>query len=71
MTSIQEALSKNPKKPLIVHGVSGSGKTSVMAMLARNASAWLKQEFVVVLRFLGPLDRAVEFIQRFSLFADR
>ncbi|XP_022103450.1 NACHT domain- and WD repeat-containing protein 1-like isoform X2 [Acanthaster planci] len=53
MTNIREFLSPKPGKPLVVHGVSGSGKTSVMAMLARNACDWLKQELVVILRFLG------------------
>ncbi|XP_038079386.1 NACHT domain- and WD repeat-containing protein 1-like isoform X1 [Patiria miniata] len=53
MTNIRDFLSLKPGRPLVVHGVSGSGKTSVMAMLAKNACDWLKQEVVVVLRFLG------------------
>ena len=53
MTNIRDVLSKTTMKPLIVHGVSGSGKTSVMAMLAKNASEWLQREFVIILRLLG------------------
>ena len=40
-------------KPLVVHGVSGSGKTSIMAMIAKNACEELGEKYVVITRFLG------------------
>ncbi|XP_067942094.1 NACHT and WD repeat domain-containing protein 2-like [Watersipora subatra] len=43
--------------PLVVHGHSGCGKTSIMASVAKEAREWLKAEKrnveAVVLRFLG------------------
>lgn len=44
---------QNPvSHPLIVHGKSGSGKTSVMAKAAKSMREWSKEK-LVVLRFLG------------------
>ena len=40
-------------KPLVVHGVSGAGKTSIMAMIAKNACKELGKTYVVITRFLG------------------
>ena len=37
----------------MVHGVSGSGKTSVMAMLVKNTREWLGDNYVLIFRFLG------------------
>ncbi|WAR22531.1 NWD1-like protein [Mya arenaria] len=41
-------------KPLVLHGASGTGKTSIMAMVAKQARTWLNNNnAVVMLRFLG------------------
>ncbi|XP_077982688.1 NACHT domain- and WD repeat-containing protein 1-like [Glandiceps talaboti] len=45
--------SKLGHKPAVVFGVSGSGKTSIMAVLTRNAHKNLGDNCVSVLRFLG------------------
>ncbi|XP_063968822.1 NACHT domain- and WD repeat-containing protein 1-like [Lytechinus pictus] len=52
LSSIRSYLSSNMSKPLVVHGISGSGKTSVMAMVARHSREWI-EGCVTVLRFLG------------------
>lgn len=44
-------LDQTRTKPLVLHGASGTGKTSVMAMAAKMASKWLKKPAVIVLRF--------------------
>ncbi|XP_041365002.1 uncharacterized protein LOC121380241 [Gigantopelta aegis] len=46
-------LNTGVRKPLIIHADSGAGKTSVMAMIMKNLSSWIKGEFVSVIRFLG------------------
>ncbi|KXJ05304.1 NACHT domain- and WD repeat-containing protein 1, partial [Exaiptasia diaphana] len=40
-------------KPLVVYGASGSGKTSIMAVIVSNAKEWLGKTSVCVFRFLG------------------
>ncbi|KAH3887306.1 hypothetical protein DPMN_011322 [Dreissena polymorpha] len=40
-------------EPLVLHGDSGSGKTSVLAMAARSSAAWARKNAVVVVRFIG------------------
>ncbi|XP_064598836.1 uncharacterized protein LOC135465527 [Liolophura sinensis] len=43
------------RSPLVVHGSSGSGKTSVMAKAAMSAKSWVDggSKGVIILRFLG------------------
>ncbi len=53
LSSMREYVIQRPGKPLVVHGVSGSGKTSAMAMLVNNVREWLGENYVVVFRFLG------------------
>ena len=40
-------------EPLVLHGSSGSGKTSVMAMIAKEAWSSMKSKPAIVLRFIG------------------
>ena len=40
-------------KPLVIYGASGSGKTSIMAMIVSQVKDWLGQSAVCVFRFLG------------------
>ena len=40
-------------QPLIVHGTSGCGKTSVLAVIAQRAKDWLGMAPVIIVRFLG------------------
>ncbi|XP_072026817.1 NACHT domain- and WD repeat-containing protein 1-like [Amphiura filiformis] len=44
---------KDFDKPLVLHGVSGSGKTSIMAMIAKQAHTELGKDSKVMIRFLG------------------
>ena len=46
-------LNSSVRHPLIIHANSGAGKTSVMAMIMKNLSSWIKGDFVGVIRFLG------------------
>ncbi|KAH3785932.1 hypothetical protein DPMN_164028, partial [Dreissena polymorpha] len=39
--------------PLVVHGISGTGKTSILAMTAKLCKTWLAKTPKLVLRFLG------------------
>ncbi|XP_033748500.1 NACHT domain- and WD repeat-containing protein 1-like [Pecten maximus] len=46
--------SESTTKPLIIHGASGCGKTSLMAMAAKLVPSWMsKTQPAVVLRFIG------------------
>ena len=38
------------RKPLVVHGVSGSGKTAVIAMAAKKVKEWLSEKAFTVVR---------------------
>uniref|UniRef100_K1PUT9 NACHT and WD repeat domain-containing protein 1 n=1 Tax=Magallana gigas TaxID=29159 RepID=K1PUT9_MAGGI len=40
-------------EPLIVHGESGCGKTSIVALAAREAFSWIHGNGMVIMRFLG------------------
>ena len=40
-------------KPLVIFGSSGSGKTSIMAMVAKFVKEWLGNQAVSIFRFLG------------------
>nr|XP_006817837.1 PREDICTED: NACHT and WD repeat domain-containing protein 1-like [Saccoglossus kowalevskii] len=54
LTSIRNYIIENKQgKPLCIHGVSGSGKTSVMAMAVKNALKWSGESSICVFRFLG------------------
>lgn len=41
------------RKPLILHGISGSGKTALMAKICDLSEKWLGEKIVRVIRFLG------------------
>ncbi|XP_071493290.1 NACHT domain- and WD repeat-containing protein 1-like [Diadema antillarum] len=70
LSSIRSYCQGNSCKPLVVHGVSGSGKTSVMAMVAKLAKQWLGKNCVVVLRFLGTSARSSSILTTIqSMFA--
>ncbi|KAH3895797.1 hypothetical protein DPMN_019963 [Dreissena polymorpha] len=46
-------LDQSAKAPLVVHGISGTGKTSILAMTAKLCKTWLPKTPKLVLRFLG------------------
>lgn len=39
--------------PLVVHGQQGSGKTSLVALVAKECPSWVGSEVAVILRFIG------------------
>ena len=39
-------------EPLVLHGTSGSGKTSIMAMATKEAWRWFKGKATIVLRYV-------------------
>ena len=41
------------KLPLVVHGQSGSGKTSVLSMVLKCCTDWFNSDVAVVVRYLG------------------
>lgn len=43
----------NRPEPMVIHGSSGSGKTSIMAVVAKSARQWLGDGTVCIFRFLG------------------
>ena len=53
LARIASYLTSNRSKPLVIHGASGSGKTSVMAKAAASVKAWFGGSCVCVVRFLG------------------
>ncbi|XP_066285694.1 NACHT domain- and WD repeat-containing protein 1-like [Branchiostoma lanceolatum] len=40
-------------QPFVIHGASGTGKSSIMAMLAQNAAQTCGENLVTIIRFLG------------------
>ncbi|XP_053376600.1 NACHT domain- and WD repeat-containing protein 1-like [Mercenaria mercenaria] len=42
-----------PNQPFVLHGTSGTGKTSILAMAAKMAGQWMGRQPMVILRFLG------------------
>ena len=52
LSQIQNYIQANKRKPLVIYGASGTGKTSIMAMSAILIKTWL-HPCHVVLRFLG------------------
>ncbi|XP_033761972.1 NACHT domain- and WD repeat-containing protein 1-like isoform X2 [Pecten maximus] len=54
LEKIKTYLTTPNAKPLVIHGMSGCGKTSIMAMAAKLVPSWMNNtEPVVVIRFLG------------------
>ncbi|XP_021375216.1 NACHT and WD repeat domain-containing protein 2-like isoform X2 [Mizuhopecten yessoensis] len=54
LDKIKTYLTTANQKPLVIHGMSGCGKTSIMAMAAKLVPSWMNNtEPVVVIRFLG------------------
>ena len=54
LSSVELYLSKPATEPLVLYGLSGSGKTSVLAKSASLAHHWLRSMSpVVIVRFLG------------------
>lgn len=53
LACVRNHLSSDVRKPLVIYGESGVGKTSVMAMVAHSASTWLGPDLVMVFKFLG------------------
>lgn len=53
MKTIHNYLTKSCTSPFVIHGDSGTGKTSLVAMAAKHARSWVKQDAIVALRFLG------------------
>lgn len=41
------------REPLVIYGTSGSGKTSIMAVVAKSGRQWLGDGTVTIFRFLG------------------
>ena len=50
---IQQYVQSSALHPLVLHGKSGSGKTSVMAIAAKQMQGWISGESFVIVRFLG------------------
>ena len=51
---IQDYVLNHSQQPFVIHGVSGSGKTSVMGKVASLIGTWMPDvEPITVLRFLG------------------
>ena len=53
VTAVKGYLSSSSHVPLIIHGKSGAGKTSIMAKIATLLPSWMGEEVVSVIRFLG------------------
>lgn len=53
MRKIHYYIANRCSSPLVIHGDTGTGKTSLVAMAAKHVRSWLKQDAIVVLRFLG------------------
>ena len=49
---IEGYIKSDRSEPLVIHGRSGSGKTSVVAMAARSIDQWLDGKARVFLRFV-------------------
>ena len=64
-----EILRKKSNKPLIIHGLSGCGKTTMMAYLASNLKKWTfepNKEVKIILRLIG-ITKESQSIQNISL----
>lgn len=48
--AVHNYIKSDKRHPLVIHGESGSGKTSLMAMIAKKANEWLDGKATVVIR---------------------
>ncbi|XP_063410138.1 NACHT and WD repeat domain-containing protein 2-like isoform X2 [Mytilus trossulus] len=53
LKAVHNYIKSDKRHPLVIHGESGSGKTSLMAMIAKKTNEWLDGKATVVIRFLG------------------
>ncbi|XP_033746932.1 NACHT domain- and WD repeat-containing protein 1-like [Pecten maximus] len=54
LANVEAYIRSTSTKPLIIHGASGCGKTSLMAMVARLIPSWMSNTNpAIVLRFIG------------------
>ncbi|XP_077986889.1 uncharacterized protein LOC144441205 isoform X2 [Glandiceps talaboti] len=54
LNKIKEYIRMGPRKPLVIHGKSGFGKTSIMAKAAKDAPSWIKSGVpAVIVRIIG------------------
>lgn len=53
VAKIQQYVQSSALHPFVLHGKSGSGKTSVMAIAAKQMRGWISGESFVIVRFLG------------------
>lgn len=53
MARVEYHIKHSSNFPLIIHGKSGSGKTSIMAKIALSIPKWRADDCSIVLRFLG------------------
>ena len=60
LKKIELYLSRPAVDPLVLYGLSGSGKTSVLAKAASLVRSWLNSQLpIVIVRFLGTLITSV------------
>lgn len=52
LEQIQLPVMRSFKRPVIIHGESGSGKTALMAQTAKSSSSWIPKS-VLIVRYLG------------------
>ncbi|CAC5359591.1 NACHT domain- and WD repeat-containing protein 1 [Mytilus coruscus] len=50
LKAVHNYIKSDKRHPLVIHGESGSGKTSLMAMIAKKANEWLGGKATVVIR---------------------
>ena len=55
LKSIENYIKNESNLPLVVHGFSGCGKTSILAKAGTLLDEWLEKDskFIVILRFIG------------------
>ncbi|KAM5194794.1 NACHT and WD repeat domain-containing protein 2-like [Mantella aurantiaca] len=53
LLDFKERIKAGNRHPIVLHGPSGSGKSSLMAKLAVSASKWIAGDIRVVTRFVG------------------
>jgi len=53
LDNIKSYVTGQGNSPLVIHGQQASGKTSLVAMAAKNTQSWVGPEAAVVVRFLG------------------
>lgn len=51
LQKIKDYVLGDSKEPLVVHGESGCGKTSIMALAAREAFSWIHGNGMVIMRW--------------------